>query len=39
MEIEDIQAFVEVASSGGLSPAAKRLALPSLRRPSMTLAA
>ena len=25
MEIEDIQAFVEVASSGGLSPAAKRL--------------
>lgn len=25
MEIEDIQAFVEVANSGGLSPAAKRL--------------
>jgi len=25
MEIEDIQAFVEVAGSGGLSPAAKRL--------------
>jgi DNA-binding transcriptional LysR family regulator len=27
MEIEDIQAFVEVANSGGLSPAAKRLGI------------